>query len=547
MNRLFLFLAISLMISTAFSTQLNAQSILLNNGDGSSENPLTVEQVLQSDMNSSVEWVRGYVVGAAINSPMTPDDPSSYSFEEPYGKNTNILISDNPNETDVTKCIPVELSASYRPLISIDENPDLKNKRIDVQAKLQRYYQVNGLKGLTAYTFPDETIVLSATKMNFGGVLVNQVSESIAIEVSPYAIDGQVVINAPSQFQVSLSENGDYSSTVSIEAVSGEITTAYFRFAPNGIIEGDINDNFIINGITIARNIEVYGFAGEGDALGSEERPYVVSEVRDVQGIGYAWGEGYIVGIPDDGPVYYWESDNGEWMHTKGLILAESPNVKDPSKVILIRLTDILDTDIRGDVNLQENPELYGSKIKFGGLMATYYGVPAIITIDDYSFNATSDYIISFNSNGGSEVEDLVYTIETETFALSTPTKDNFTFVAWYNNAALEGSGISEIEKGSTGNLNLYAKWETATSIDDDSMYSYTVYPNPFTNTLFVDNLGEGVQTVQLLNIAGSVIAQENKVYKQISFDTNNYYNGVYFVKITKEDGTSTTIKVIKQ
>jgi len=354
-------------------------------GDGSLDAPYNVKQVLLSDMDGSTQWVHGYIVGAAINSPMTPDDPTSYSFAVPYGKNTNILISDRPDETDITRCIPVELTASFRPLISIEDNPEFKNRKITVEADLIRYYQVNGLKALKQYTFTEETIVLNSTKMNFGQVDDNEVSESQAITIIPYQINGDITITAPTQFEVSLSADNGYETSVSFAATTDERTTAYFRFAPDGSIQGDVELDFEIAGGDQIRLVEAYGFAGDGDPKGSENNPYSVAEVRDNQGIGYAWGEGYIVGIPDDGPVYYWEPVNGEWLHTKGLILAASPSERDPANVILIRLTGDTDTDIRDEVNLKDNPSLYGKKIKFGGSINTYYGIPGIIEIDGYS------------------------------------------------------------------------------------------------------------------------------------------------------------------
>lgn len=48
------------------------------------------------------------------------------------------------------------------------------------------------------------------------------------------------------------------------------------------------------------------------------------------------------------------------------------------------------------------------------------------------------------------------YTIETETFALKPATSDNYVFAGWYNE---DGVLVDSIEKGTTGNLTLTAKW----------------------------------------------------------------------------------------
>ena len=55
------------------------------------------------------------------------------------------------------------------------------------------------------------------------------------------------------------------------------------------------------------------------------------------------------------------------------------------------------------------------------------------------------------------------YTIETETITLKAPTKDGYTFDGWYtDNSFTEKSKVTEIKKGSIGEMALYAKWLVA-------------------------------------------------------------------------------------
>lgn len=69
------------------------------------------------------------------------------------------------------------------------------------------------------------------------------------------------------------------------------------------------------------------------------------------------------------------------------------------------------------------------------------------------------DYTITYESNEGSYISDKIYTIETETFTLPTPTRTGYSFVGWYANEMFDGSVIADVEKGSIGNRTLYAKW----------------------------------------------------------------------------------------
>lgn len=77
------------------------------------------------------------------------------------------------------------------------------------------------------------------------------------------------------------------------------------------------------------------------------------------------------------------------------------------------------------------------------------------------------DYTISYELNGGTNFAGAPakYNIETETIKLGTPTKTDFIFGGWYDNADCNGSPITEIAKGSTGNKTLYAKWNEETSV----------------------------------------------------------------------------------
>ena len=51
------------------------------------------------------------------------------------------------------------------------------------------------------------------------------------------------------------------------------------------------------------------------------------------------------------------------------------------------------------------------------------------------------------------------YNIETSTITLFSPTKTGYTFGGWYDNANLTGEKITQIAKGSAGDITLHAKW----------------------------------------------------------------------------------------
>ena len=75
------------------------------------------------------------------------------------------------------------------------------------------------------------------------------------------------------------------------------------------------------------------------------------------------------------------------------------------------------------------------------------------------------DYVITYNLNGGTNASDnpASYNVETATIKLKNATKTGYTFGGWYTDEACT-EAKTQIEKGSTGNLTLYAKWNANTN-----------------------------------------------------------------------------------
>ena len=73
------------------------------------------------------------------------------------------------------------------------------------------------------------------------------------------------------------------------------------------------------------------------------------------------------------------------------------------------------------------------------------------------------EYTITYELDGGEyadgESNPEAYTVETETVTLAPLIKDGYTFDGWYDNEEFDGDAVTEIVKGTTGNIALYAKW----------------------------------------------------------------------------------------
>ena len=85
-------------------------------------------------------------------------------------------------------------------------------------------------------------------------------------------------------------------------------------------------------------------------------------------------------------------------------------------------------------------------------------------------------YTITYELNGGTNHADnpKTYTFATETITLKAPSKAGDSFIGWYLDAALTYP-IKQIEKGSHGNLTLYAKWKSNMPEGPDPAETYTI------------------------------------------------------------------------
>ena len=95
--------------------------------------------------------VKGYIVGAMNSKGYVPE----------FGEttvNTNILLSDDPDEDAIENCIIVQLpSGSIRNELNLVDHADYYKKEIKITGSIEKYFQQAGLKNPTAYEFTGTT------------------------------------------------------------------------------------------------------------------------------------------------------------------------------------------------------------------------------------------------------------------------------------------------------------------------------------------------------------------------------------------------------
>ena len=131
-------------------------------------------------------------------------------------------------------------------------------------------------------------------------------------------------------------------------------------------------------------------------------------------------------------------------------------------------------------------------------------------------------YTITYELNGGTNAPEnpATYKESDETIELADATKDGYTFEGWYSDEALTEK-VTEIAKGTTGDITLYAKWKKNTSDDDNK-------PEETTGTVTSDSKVEAGapatdMTSDVNELQNAVLSQEDMEEIKAGKDANIY------------------------
>ena len=102
--------------------------------------------------------VKGYIVGYVRKNKSTI---SQTSFELTFPVESNIVLADNPNETDYQNCIAVQLTTgstyiATREALNLKEHPENHHRCVTVLGSIQKYMGVLGVKNTRDYFWAEE-------------------------------------------------------------------------------------------------------------------------------------------------------------------------------------------------------------------------------------------------------------------------------------------------------------------------------------------------------------------------------------------------------
>ena len=156
----------------------------------------------------------------------------------------------------------------------------------------------------------------------------------------------------------------------------------------------------------------------------------------------------------------------------------------------------------------------------------------------------TKKYIISFNTNGGSDIKPIEVARGEIINKVEEPTKEGFKFVGWYEDATFTTE--FDFKRGITADVVLYAKWEEETEEVVEGTEKYVLISGDATFT-FVDEEGKefevvcmDVLTLKDEELEGLGITREefNEILKTIKENTSKYGEllRVYAIEIEAPD-----------
>ncbi len=80
---------------------------------------------------------------------------------------------------------------------------------------------------------------------------------------------------------------------------------------------------------------------------------------------------------------------------------------------------------------------------------------------------------------------------------------------------------------------------EEGVGVEDPDAFSYTVYPNPATDNLYIES-GQHISQVKLINMVGQTVYAGSVSDTWHQIDVSDLYAGMYFLQITTREGTVT-------
>ena len=116
-------------------------------GQGTANAPYNVTAALAAASGTGV-YVKGFIVGYIDGKSI--NDAKFTSAENAESVPTNLILAASANETDIAKCMPIQLPAgAVRTALNLKENSGNLKKEVTLYGNIEKYFSVTGLKSVT--------------------------------------------------------------------------------------------------------------------------------------------------------------------------------------------------------------------------------------------------------------------------------------------------------------------------------------------------------------------------------------------------------------
>ncbi|MCG8700515.1 MAG: InlB B-repeat-containing protein [Bacteroidales bacterium] len=150
-------------------------------------------------------------------------------------------------------------------------------------------------------------------------------------------------------------------------------------------------------------------------------------------------------------------------------------------------------------------------------------------------------YNITYHLEGGinSASNPASYSINDDV-TLADATKQGFTFCGWYSDPGYTNL-VTSINKGSTGDVKLWAKFEQTSSLESVNKDVYSIYPIPAIDRVNLNGYQQG-ELISVYSLNGTKVLSTVNTFDMI--DISNLNPGAYYLK---SNSNSIVLKFIKE
>ncbi|KRP26632.1 MAG: hypothetical protein ABS28_02155, partial [Cryomorphaceae bacterium BACL22 MAG-120619-bin32] len=337
-----------------------------------------------------------------------------------------------------------------------------------------------------------------------------------------------LIVTAPANFEVSLTSGIGFSSSVSINPISGTIddTTIYIRLVA-GLSEGNYTGNVVISSTGVADKT----FSISGNVFGEATRSMIITGVFDGPLTG---------GVP------------------KGVEIFVLKDIPDLTKFGVSAINNATSSNGAAKYNFPVGSATAGTFIyvsseepgftAFFGFAPTYVSATVAVNGDD-----------SFELVENGQIIDVFGEVDKDGSGLSWDYLDGWAYRK--SNTGPEGttftdtnwtySGVDAFD-GTTTNGTATTPFPIGTytnataSVKNNTIKGFATYPNPVTsdNVTITSNSAENKQVV-IFNVLGKKVVSTNFTGTKSDINVANLASGIYILKVTEGTKTATSKLII--